>query len=143
MKLAVKGILNYEGFYRRPSRCDIRVYRAGTEAEREADRLPVVIVTEREDNPGTSVTERIEVITTVLYHMLGQPAGGITIIEHYVDHAFVGGRATIKETFDLVTFTWTRCQGAIDPRWLPLTKEQVEEIIGEALPVRQNLAYPP
>ena len=111
VKLAMEGILNYAGHYRRPSRCDIRVYRAGTEAEKKAGRLPVLIATERDDNPGTSVTDRIEVI------------------ERYVENALVGGTETVKETFDLVTFTWTRCQGAIGPRWTPLTKAQVEEIL--------------
>ena len=129
MKLAMEGILNYAGYHRRPSRCDIRVYNAVTAAERAVRVPPVVILTERADNPGTSITDRIKVIATVMYHILGQPAEGITVIEHDEDRAFIGGRATSKETFDLVAFTWTGCQEAIGPLCTPMTKAQVEELI--------------
>ncbi len=122
----MEGILRYHGYHGCASLCRIRVY----EGE---GKPPVVIATECESNPGTSVTNRIEVIATEMYRLLERPDNGITIIEHYEDRAFVGGRPLFKETFDLVMLTWTRCQGAIDPKWTSLTKAQAEEILGQPL----------
>lgn len=123
------GTLHYSGYHGCRSFCRVRVY----EGEGTPPVPPVVLATECDNNTGTSVTNRIEVIATQMYRLLERPPAGITVIEHYEDRAFIVALPPIKETFDLVTFTWTCYQGAIDPRWLPLTKAQVEEILGLSL----------
>lgn len=142
MHKTMEGILHYHGYHGCRSFCHIRVYEGRSETgenggngDGKTTAPPVPPVP-----PVLPV-----VIATQIYRLLERPEAGITVIEHYVEHdfvvsedrAFVGGRATIKETFDLVTFTWTSYQGAIDPRWTPMKKEQVEEILGGPLLARE------
>ena len=70
MKKTHHSTLLYPGYHGCVSWCRVRVYGPDPERLRDADKRPVVVATERDDNPGTSVTNRIEVIATVLYRLL-------------------------------------------------------------------------
>ena len=115
----------YRGYHGCLSRCRLRVYE-------ESGTPPVVIVTERDDNPGTSITNRAEYLATAVWQMLERPEAGMVWIEHYEDRALIGGKPLFKEKFDSVTFTSTS-RGFSDPRWKPISKAEVEILIGQPL----------
>jgi hypothetical protein len=123
------GTFHYRGYHGCRSFCRLRVY------EPDGERgLPLVaLFTEREDNPGTSITNRIEHLATEVYKLLERPEAGLTVIEHYEERGFVGKRPMFKEEFDRVTLMWTTYQGFIDPRWKPICRVDVERIIGRTL----------
>ena len=124
-------VFAYRGYHGCPSHCRLRVYEPDPERPEEAGRPPVVIATEREDNPGTSVTNRIERIASEVFRLLERPEAGITVVEHYEDRRFLGAKPLARESFALVTMTWTRFQGFVGPRWTPSTRKEVEAMNGK------------
>ncbi len=133
IKKVMDGTFHYRGYHGCPSFCRLRVFEPEAGKEEKQGLAPVALFTEREDNPGTSITNRIEHLATEVYKLLERPEAGLTVIEHYEDRAFVGKRPMFKEEFDKVTLTWTRHQGFIDPRWKPLCRAEVEDRIGQTL----------
>jgi hypothetical protein len=130
------GTFHYRGYHGCPSFCRLRVFESDTGKEEEQGLAPVALFTEREDNPGTSITNCIEHLATEVYKLLERPEAGLTVIEHYEDRGFVGKRPMFKEEFDKVTLTWTQEQGFvgfIDPRWKPVSRNEVECSIGQLL----------
>ena len=125
MRKTWDGVFPYRGYHGCSSRCRLRVYE-------ESGKPPVVIATEREDNPGTSITNMAEHLATAVWQMLERPEHGLVWIEHYQDRALIGGKPLFKEEFDSVTFTST-CHGFTDPRWKPISKAEVETLIGQPL----------
>ncbi len=123
MRLIESRVFDYVGYHGCHSRCDLRVF--------TMDSKYLVIATEREDNPGTSITNVAERLAWMVYRYLECPAD-FTWIEHYRDRAFIGSRPQFKEEFDSVTFTST-CRGFTDPRWKPISKAEVETLIGQPL----------
>lgn len=97
------------------------------------DAPTVVIVTELPQNPGTSVTNAAQDIATQAYQWLERPAQGITLIEHYAQD---GEERYAQERFALVTFAHSEGGRFSHPEWRALTKEEVERLIGQALPGR-------
>jgi hypothetical protein len=63
----------------------------------------IVIFTEPNDNPGTSVTNGIEMFVRDACSRYKLNPFNITIIEHYLNRQFASG-GDIAETFDVVTF---------------------------------------
>jgi hypothetical protein len=114
--------LRYRGYHGTPSCCRVRVWE-------QAGKPPVVIATELDDNPGTSVTNRIEVIATMMYQMLERPETGLVIIEHYEERTWAGGRTLLPERFARVEMEWTRNKGFVAPKWTALTKMEVEQFV--------------
>lgn len=136
MTKSMDGTFHYKGYHGCPSFCRLRVFEPDPEKAEERNTPTVVILTETDDNPGTSITNRIEHLATEVFKLLEKPERGITVIEHYEDRAFIGERALFKEEFDRVTLTWTQChhcQGFSDPRWNPIAKAEIEETIGQTL----------
>ncbi|MES2464662.1 MAG: hypothetical protein V4671_29215 [Armatimonadota bacterium] len=113
-------VLRYRGYHGCPSLCRVCVYE-GPDGKGIA---PVLVATEMESNPGTSVTNRIEVIATEIYRLLERPQAGLTVIEHY------GACRIAPERFSLVTLHWDRCKGFVSPRWRHLTQGEVESMVG-------------
>jgi hypothetical protein len=131
-------------------RCHVRIYHA-TEA---SGHLPVVIVTDPNDNDGPSVTNTIEQLgAEILSRYLPDQDGldpPFVLVEHYPDRQPRGVEARwhdpfFGETFDVVTFKtcsprprWTgprrgMLQSFGTPDWRHLSRQEVETLIGEAL----------
>lgn len=61
----------------------------------------ILILTEPENNPGTSVTNAIEKLAAFVCPRLKINPANVTIVEHYPEG---DGRRGIPESFDIVTF---------------------------------------
>ncbi len=109
--------------------------RYGLRVWEQPDTPPVVMFSQLADGYlGPSVTNRIERIAWAMFEQRGQPAGGLTFVQHYPAREFDRrGRPGLPETFDVVTFTHTP-EGFIDPWWQSASKEEVERLLGQPLP---------
>lgn len=119
----------YRGFHGCKSACRLRVYET-------PGKVPVALVTELTDNPGTSITNMAEYLATLIWKMLERPADGLVWIEHYEDRARVGGRTTLKNEFDRVTFEPRSDASGIltgfgEPHWQRISREEVETLLGQ------------
>jgi hypothetical protein len=115
-------MIQYRGFGPFIGLCRLRVYKG-------RGGKPVVIVTQFNDNPGTSIANVAESLATQVYdHELGRPRTGMVWIQHFV--AMAGAPDT--ETYDLVTFS-DGPNGFVDPVWRRLTLEQVIELVGHGI----------
>jgi hypothetical protein len=120
-------VFKFKGMGVHDSKCGVRIVVEGQKA--------TVFLTELDDNPGTSVTNAVEDIATLLYKesnlLVGIPPEAITWIEHYPQ------RGTISETYDRVLLSWYPTvshwqSGKVigigsfaNPRWIPMKKEDV------------------
>jgi hypothetical protein len=127
----------YEGYFGHPASCKFDVY--------ENDTRRVVIVTEVAQNPGTSVTNRIEVVAETadgaigkghLFGNYGTPDKPTVLIEHYDNNSYSTGRGS--EDFSVVRFetenTWCQSPRACryaNPSWYHLDKAEVERLLGQ------------
>jgi len=126
MHLSESRTFDYVGYHGCKSKCHIRVF-----SPDEGEDAPyLVIATELEDNPGTSVTNVAEHLAYAVWRYLECPSQGLTWVEHYCDRAFIGSKATMKETWDLVTFKKDARGRFIHPQWRPVHKSAVEEMLG-------------
>lgn len=95
-----------------------------------AEGRKVVILTEPNDNAGTSITNGIEIIVPIAVAQLKLNPHDCVLIEHYPERGNGSGKS--PETFDRVTVDWTidltRCKS---PRWEPLRWEKIATLIGE------------
>ena len=110
-------ILHYLGYGECHSKCGYEIKDFGGEI--------TVILTELKDNPGTSVTNKVEFIASLIYskYLSDKPVSDIKWIEHYPR------RGKIEETFDLVELTWlVEKKMFITPRWSRLSKQELEYI---------------
>jgi len=121
MRLIESRPFDYVGYHGCHSRCDLRVFTDET--------AYLVIATERDDNPGTSVTNMAEHLAWAVWRYLECPAA-FTWIEHYRDRALFGGRPQFKETFDIVTFKRDARGRFFSPDWRPVTKSEIERLVG-------------
>ncbi len=118
--------LRYRGYHGCLSRCRIQVYDNGSE------RPYVVIATELEDNPGTSITNAAEIVAGEVWKLLEKPARTMVWIEHYPDRCFLGERPMLREQWDLVRFEQVgNC--FLRPKWRRISKEEVERICEGAI----------
>jgi hypothetical protein len=109
----------YPGFRDCESACRLRIW--------QQERASVVIVTELDDNPGTSVTNRAEALAMQVYRQYELWPPCTRWIEHYPpDSAYT-------ETFAEVTFRTDPCTGLTRPRWRARSRADVESLIGEPL----------
>ena len=120
------------------SACRVRLYLPdAAEPGETLDDVPVVIVSEIPDNPGTSVTNAIEQIAAEVMDAHRFAMGRAPVfVEHYPPRA-AGGR---DETFDLVDFAhhevrevmrggiWHKEIGS--PTWAHLSRREVEVLVG-------------
>jgi len=97
---------DYLGFGRFPSHCGLEIIQKGNKY--------IVILTELEDNEGTSVTNAIEDIATQIKNtrLANVNANDIIFIEHY-EKIFDD-----KETYDVVTLSYDeQLKRYFQPRW--------------------------
>ena len=94
------------------------------------------MATELPDNPGTSITNRVEALAIQVYQEFELwPA-----FTHWIEHYPPDG--PYDETFAEVRFTPDPQKGLTLPKWRALTREAVERLIGEPLPDAPRAAGP-
>ena len=103
-------IYNYYGLWRCASKCDIEVY--GN----------VVVATELEDNPGTSITNFAAELATMICKEYRIPMCKLIWIEHYPE------RENFPESYSIVNFEYMDGELCF-PEWKYISKEKVWEII--------------
>lgn len=108
---------NYKGFGRCESKCGVTII--------DENGKKTVVLTELPDNPGTSITNFVEGIATLVHNQFlpDTPPESIRFIEHYPSES----RGGDDETFDLVILKWDGKQFR-GPLWKPLPAEEVEKI---------------
>jgi hypothetical protein len=115
----------YRGYHGCPSQCRIRACRVG--------KGPwVVVATELDDNPGTSVTNMAEGIALAVWKWLERPEEMVWV-EHYPDRMYLGDRPMLKAEFDLVEFERTPDGGFRRPRWRRISRGEAEALAGAPL----------
>lgn len=118
----------YPGFRDYASACRLRIW--------QRERESVVVVTELDDNPGTSVTNRAAALAMQVYRAFELEPYLARWIEHYPPDG------QYAETFAEVTFTLEPHKGLTRPQWRALTRADVERLIGEPLPDVPGIAGP-
>jgi hypothetical protein len=120
-------VFKFKGMGIHDSKCGVRIIVEGQKA--------TVFLAELDDNPGTSVTNAVEDIATLLYKesnlLVGILPENITWIEHYPQ------RGKIAETYDRVLLSWEaqvpHWQGGkvvgrgafARPVWKPMQKAEI------------------
>lgn len=132
-------ILEFEGYHGCESHCRMRVYRT-------TDCLPVIVLTEMPDNPGTSITNRAERAHYLAWRRIGSPAEGGYFIEHYPGADPPWDRVLAQERLAFVQFEdkgsappitaplFVQGQELIGfhrPEWKPLPRWQFDQLIGK------------
>lgn len=123
----------YDGYHGCPSVCRVRAFNPQPE-EIEAKRPFVVLFTELPDNPGTSVTNRIEHLASLLFAQLGKPESIPVFVEHYPNrgvHYVKLGKWQFPESFAFVGFCRRDEERFWQPRWKHTTRMTVEVIAGQ------------
>lgn len=135
---------SYHGYLGCPSRCWLRIYE-------EPGRTPVVIASELEDNPGTSVTNAVERIAAdVLRLYLRDRLGKAVPFFWYEHYAYRHRWIPPGLDFDQVTFaSYTprpRGQAGLsweelgEPTWTPACRADLEAIVGAPISDRPRVA---
>lgn len=108
--------LDYAGYHGCASWCDVQVERAGEDV--------LVVVSERDDNPGTSITNCAKVVATALAARLRDvPVWRLRYVEHYPARSHRGA------TFCEVTFEWSG-RTAARPEWRHLGVDGLDQLRG-------------
>lgn len=117
----------------RVSQAQIAVYQATGE-------LPLIVASERDDNPGPSLTTSIEDLANAVWRELVPEAAGVRVIEHYPAREPRLG-AWDDESFDLVTFEIERPYAVARPVWRPLGAADLATLIGDPDAPRAGRVY--
>jgi hypothetical protein len=120
MELSYAGPCSYRDALGRLCRCDLHVYRDG-------DAATMVVASEREDNPGASITNTYEYLATGVWQKLRLPIDQVTWMEHYGAQSY-GVR--IDETFDWVTLE-RHGDRLVAPAWRPGSRQELEQRSGQ------------
>jgi hypothetical protein len=119
MNKTYSSVFEYPGYQRTPSHCQIDIWSSEEQA--------IVMMSEIADNHGTSVTNRSEVIASLVCFQHNLSGYDITWIEHYPREE--PHNSLLAETFSIVTYDWKRGE-ARHPQWEYITREQFEALIG-------------
>lgn len=126
------GPWHYTGYHGCKSVCYLRLY----QPTGQRDQAAVAIFTELPDNIGTSVTNRIEVLATMVWEFLQRPEVAPTVVEHYPARGHYNPHTEkwqFPEQFDLLEFS-RKPDGCFEkPRWRRVSRESVEALIGQTL----------
>lgn len=108
----------YRPFEQLDAHCRLRIYQHGEQA--------VVIVTEMADNQEIAITSYWPELAYEIANQYGLAATSTLWLEHYPQgsYALASGRG---DTFDQLTLSDER------PQWRRLTREDVEQLVGEPL----------
>jgi len=127
MKLTYAGLCSYRDGNGRLCRCDLHVYLHGKAA--------VVVAHEREDNPGSSITNSYEYLASGVWKKLGLSVEQTTWIEHYSDASY--GFPIDEERIDWVTLV-QRGDRLVSPAWRPGSRQELEQRIGQPFAEHRN-----
>lgn len=131
----VDEIFAYQGRNSLMGHCRVRIYTG-------PGLVPLVLVSECDNNPGTSITGAApelypRLIAKFLPGWLDQ-AEDLILVEHYPGHQGEWGKRQV-DTFDLVTFThWKpriRYMSGVnhvmfgDPEWRPFGESRLRELV--------------
>ena len=125
------GPWHYHGYHGVRSVCYLRLYQP------KETRPAIAIFTELEENSGTSVTNRIEVLATLAWEFLQKPDVAPVVIEHYPNrgvHNTHTGRWQFPESFDIVEFERKPDGNFVKPRWRRIARAEVENLIWQPFP---------
>lgn len=130
--------LNFPGYFGVPSRCEYRLYTTNVPKT-------VVIISELDDNPDTSITNRVEVICCMLWKALQEPkASEVIFIEHYPGTSSGKEDDILGEHASLVTFaresddefktSYTRLgkgknHTLVNPKWQHLSMKEIRSMV--------------
>jgi len=105
-------ILHYKDLHGFESKCGLTIYTY-------KDKTATVIFTELKDNPGTSVTNFIEHLATMVYNSRLKDCNpnSITWVEHHPK------RGSFEETYDRVYLEWDGERFG-NPRWERIATEE-------------------
>lgn len=120
----INCLFGYPGYFGHQSFCRLRVYWVSK------DRPWYVVVTELQDNPGTSVTNRAEVIRDLASSELAIPRDSMVWIEHY---HYPNAKPEDRNRFSTVTFDVDDLGRSRCPRWQHLEASTLERWIGEPI----------
>ena len=128
------GPWHYRGYHGVKSVCYLRLYEPQVNSGQPGNPSPAIaIFSELETNPGTSVTNRIEVLVTLAWEFLQKPETAPVVIEHYPNrgvHYTHTGKWQFPESFDIVEFD-RKPDGSLEkPRWRRISRAEVEKLIG-------------
>lgn len=119
--LTVSTPLEYPGYHGQLSRCFVQFWES-------QDRPTVVVVSELNDNPGTSVTNRIEVIAERITRAFELDRDTTIWFERYPGRP--GGGFGSVERFRRVIFELDEAGRYRKPSWVTRTRANVEFLIG-------------
>lgn len=105
----------YTDYNRKQCVCDLDIYNGS-----------LVVVTERADNPGMSITNAAEIVATEIVSAardLGVDATKWLYVEHYPVSEYHD-----DDTYDIVEFTWINGR-ASRPTWRHLPRKKFAELI--------------
>lgn len=128
------SLFPYAGFRNAPSRCYLHWIAKPQhvpDGPAKSDDSVIVIASELENNPGMSVTNRAEQLANQVCRELEIAPERLIWLEHYPG----GDKAPQyqQERFRLVAFHLA--DGRLSaPRWLPVSRNWVENLIGQSLP---------
>lgn len=124
MHKSIDTIYHYPGYHGAPSFCRLRVFH-------DPDRPPVVLMSEVRDNPGTSVTNRAEVIAWDACKRFGLDPRNTLFFTHYGPGSF--GDHRDPDRYARVVFQPDTRGGFMSPRFGPATPEWTADLIGHEL----------
>ena len=139
------GPWHYKGYHGVRSVCYLRLYQPKIQSgqPKESNGQPketrpaIAIFIELEENLGTSVTNRIEVLGTLAWEFLQKPEAAPVVIEYYPNrgvHNTHTDRWQFPESFDIVEFG-RKPEGSFEkPRWRKIARAEVEKLIGRPFP---------
>ena len=127
------GPWHYKGYHGVKSVCYLRLYQPQESSGQPKEPKPAIaIFTELDSNAGTSVTNRIEVLATLVWEFLQKPESAPVVIEHYPNrgvHNTHTGRWQFPESFDIVELDRKQGGSFAKPRWRRISRAEVEKLI--------------
>ena len=133
------GPWHYGGYHGVKSVCYLRLYQPKEPSGQTTEHKPAIaIFTELDSNAGTSVTNRIEVLATMVWEFLQRPENPPSAVQHYPGRGVLNthsGKWQFPEQFDLLEFE-RKPDGSFEkPRWQHVPCTTVEELIGQPLSI--------
>ncbi|WP_309711164.1 hypothetical protein [Armatimonas sp.] len=134
-EIVYDGPWHYQGYHGVKSVCYLRLYQPKeSDGQPKEPRPAIAIFTEIESNPGTSITNRVEVLATLAWQFLQKPDAAPVVIEHYPNrgvHNTHTDRWQFPESFDFVEFD-KKPDGSFEkPTWRRIPHAEVEKLIGK------------
>jgi len=121
----------YRGFWGCEAVCHLRVYFPQSGDIDPANPV-VVVATELERNPGTSITNMAEHLAQEVRELYGLGPADLIWIEHYHERT-LGLYSSLPEEFSHVTFSLDAHGCYCSPKWRYLCRADADGLAGEPL----------